>query len=141
MMAESSELMLRRVFGSRLNNATSAGTNVYTGSVPKDVARPYLLITIPVNVERNWHHRKQDPSVVVQIKAVSADETEALVIRQEAIELVDQQGEQDPGGMSGGADWHLLTVNVTDQMSNPYMVGTTRIFEKIAKVHVTLEEK
>lgn len=141
MMAEHPKKMLYRVFGTRLNNATGAGTNIYSSYVPEDKTRPYILITVPDSRERHFHQHKQDPSVIVQIKAVSSNEVQALDICQEAVELVDDQGEQDSGGLLGGADWHILIVNVEERMSQSYDVGTTKVFEELFKVRVTLEEK
>lgn len=141
MMAEDPKLMLYRVIGTQLNNNTDAGNNVYASYVPENKSRPYLLMTVPSNVERHFHWRKQDPSIVVQIKAVSTDEAQALTIRQQAIELIDDQGEQDLGGLVGGSDWYLLKAMVEERMSNPYDVGTTKVFEELFNVRITLQEK
>lgn len=140
-MAENPTLMLYRVIGTRLSGNTDAGTTVYARRVPKDATRPYLLISVPTNTERNFHHRLQDPAVTVQIKAVSTDLTEALAIIQQAVELVDEQGEQDLGGLVGGTDWHILKVHVRERMSMDYEVGTSQVFEEIFNLSITLQEK
>lgn len=141
MMAEHPTLMLYRVIGTRLNNNTDAGTNVYTRRVPADKVRPYILITVPTNTERNFHWRQQDPSVIVQVKAVSTDLTQALTICQQCVELLDEQGEQDIGGLVGGDDWHILLVHVRERMSMDYEVGTSQVFEEIFNLSITLQEK
>lgn len=141
MMPEHPKIMLYRVIGTRLNGNTDAGTNIYASYVPENKSRPYLLMTVPSNVERQFHLRTQDPSVVVQIKAVSTNEAQALTICQQAVELLDDQGEQDLGGLVGGSDWYLLKAMVEERMSNPYDVGTTKIFEELFNVRITLQEK
>ena len=140
-MAEHPKIMLGRVLSTRLSGNTGAGSSVYISYVPEKKTRPYLLITTPSLSERNFHWRQQDPDVIVQIKAVSSSEPEALTICQQALELVDDQGEQDLGGLVGGVDWNLLKAMIEERMSMSYEVGTSKVFEEIFNVRITLQEK
>ena len=141
MMAEHPKQMLYRVVGTRLSGNTDAGTNVYVSYVPENKTRPYLLITVPTMPERHFHYRQQDPSAVVQVKAVDINEANALTVIQQAFELLDDQGEQDLGGLVGGADWHILSAMCSERMSMSYEVGTTKVFEEIFHVRIVLQEK
>lgn len=141
-MAEHPRLMLYRVIGSRLNGATDAGTSVYTTKVPANKARPYILITVPSMQERNFHIRQGDPTTLVQIKAVATSERVALTVCQQAIELLDDQGEQDLGGLVGGADWHVLKAMVENRMTPaPYTQGNSEIYEDMFQLRVILQER
>ena len=140
-MPEDHEKAVFRAVSDRLFNATDAGQNVYVEYVPENKSRPYLLIQIQSAGERNFHLRKGDPEPVLMIKAVATSSSEALDIRQQAKALLDDQGEQDLGGLSGGADWYILKAKAEEMMSQTYMTGTTRIFEKNFQLRMTMEEK
>ncbi|MGJ3241165.1 MAG: hypothetical protein ACFE0Q_20815 [Anaerolineae bacterium] len=140
-MAEDPQLMVYRVIGTRLNDATDAGTGVYVSYVPENKTRPYLLVSVPSAPERNFHLNQSDPTMTVQVKAVATSEAAALTIRQQAIDLLDDEGEQDGGALVGGDDWHILKAMVQERMSMSYEVGTTRIFEQIFNIRLTLQER
>lgn len=140
-MAEAAEIAVYRAVWTRLNNATSAGTNIYQDYVPEKKTRPYILYQIQSQGERNFHTRQQDPEFVVLVKAVSDDVDVARTIKQQALELLDDQGEQDLGGLSGGADWYLLKATVEEHIKMSYMNGTTRIFERGFQARIIMQEK
>ncbi|MEL7435140.1 MAG: hypothetical protein AAFN11_14430 [Chloroflexota bacterium] len=93
------------------------------------------------DLDRGFTWSKQDPELVVLIKAVSKNEAQALAIIAAAGARLDNQGEQDLSGMSGGEDWHLLKVTVEERLTNDYGQGTNRVFEKCVKVRIVLQEK
>ena len=140
-MAEAAKIAVYRAAWTRLNNATGAGTSIYQDYVPENRTRPYLLMQTQSDVERNFHTRQQDPDFVLLVKAVSDDVDEARTIAQQALELLDDQGEQDKGGLSGGPDWYLLKAMVEEHIDTNYKVGTTRIFEEGFQIRITLQEK
>lgn len=140
-MAEAAEKAAYRAVSNRLFNVTDAGENVFVQYVPENKTRPYILLNIQAGGERNFHTRMQDPELVMLVKAVSTDPGEALDIMQVCKELLDDQGEQDLLGLSGGNDWHLLKVMVEEHISMTYMVGTTRIFESGFQARITMQEK
>lgn len=140
-MAEHPEIMLYRVIGTVLSGNTDAGSSVYASFVPENKTRPYLLMTVPSMQERDFHYNAQDPVATVQVKSVSSNEAEALGISQEAFELLNDQGEQNQGGLVGGADWSILSAVCGNRMSMSYDVGTVKVYEKIFQVSIVLQEK
>jgi hypothetical protein len=131
-----------RALSGRLRNATDAQDRVYVQFVPDKVIRPYLLIQTQSDVQRNFHTRQQDPALVLLVKAVSNDDSEALDIKQQAEILLDDQGEQDKGGLSGGDDWHILKATVEEGIEQNYKVGTsTRVFEQGFQIRLVMQEK
>lgn len=140
-MAEDVTIAVYRAVWTRLNSATGAGTNIYQVYVPENKTRPYILIQTQSNGARNFHTRQQDPELVLLIKSVSDDVDVARTIKQQALELLDDQGIQDLGGLSGGADWYLLKAMVEEHIQMNYMNGTTRVFEEGFQLRVTMQEK
>ncbi len=140
-MAEAAKKAIYRAVMARLTGMTGAGTNIYTDYVPENKLRPYLLLQIQSNVSRNFHVRLQDPDIILLVKAVSEDTEEALDIKQEALELLDDQGEQDLGNLAGGADWYILKAMVEESVFLTYKTGVTRLFEEGFQIRITLEEK
>lgn len=140
-MAEAPEKAAYRAVSNRLFNATDAGEHVYVQYVPEDKERPYILLNIQASGERNFHTRQQDPEMVMLVKAVSPEPDVALDIKQQCLELLDDQGEQDLQGLSGGVDWHLLKAMVEEHISMTYMTGTTRIFESGFQIRLKMQEK
>lgn len=141
MMAEAADIAVFRALSLRLNGATGAGTNIYQVYVPENKIRPYILCQIQSQGERSFHLRKQDPEFVMLIKAVSDAHDEARTIAQQALELLDDQGEQDLAGLSGGTDWYLLKAMVEEHIRMTYKNGTTRIFEEGFQLRIVLQEK
>lgn len=140
-MAEAPEKAAYRAVSNRLFNATDAGEHVYVRNVPENKARPYIRIRIQANGERNFHTRQQDPELVMLVNAVSPDLDVALDIKQQCLELLDDQGEQDLQGLSGGVDWHLLKAMVEERISMDYMTGTTQIYEEGFQIRIKMQEK
>jgi len=140
-MAEAAEIAVYRAIWTALNGNTDADANMYQDYVPENKTRPYILLQIQSQGERNFHTRVQDPEFVVLVKAVSDDVDVARTIKQQALELLDDQGEQDLTGLSGGTDWYLLKAMVEEHIKMSYMNGTTRIFEEGFQIRVTMQEK
>lgn len=141
-MPEAAKKAAYRAVTSKLRNATDAESRVYVDFVPDKVVRPYLLVQTQAQVQRNFHTRQQDPSLVLLIKAVANDDSVALDIMQQAIVLLDDQGEQDLGGLSGGDDWHILKATIEEYIHQSYMVGTsTRVFEQGFQIRLVMQEK
>jgi len=126
---------------SRLNNQTDAGNRVRSVKVPDTLAKPYLVINKATGTQRNFHTRKGDPSYLFDVKAVANDVETALTIAQQAAELLDDQGEQDLGGLSGGTDWHILKAMVEGEITQKYPVGTSTVYEEGFQLRVNMEAK
>jgi hypothetical protein len=130
-----------RAVSGKLRNATDAEDRVLLDFVPDKTTRPYLLIQTQAQTQRNFHTRQQDPSFVLLIKAVALDDSTALDIMQQALQLLDDQGEQDLGGLSGGNDWHILKATVEEFIHQQYKVGTsTHIFEQGFQIRIVMQE-
>lgn len=129
-----------RAITSKLRNSTDAADRVHLDYVPEKVSRPYILVQNQSQVQRNFHTRQQDPALVLLIKAVANDASSALTIMQQALVLLDDQGEQDLGGLSGGDDWHILKASVEEYIHMNYMVGTSRIFEEGFQIRLVMQE-
>jgi len=140
-MPEAAKKAAYRAVTSKLRNATDAESRVHLDYVPENIVRPYLLVRTQSQVQRNFHTRQQDPAMVLLIKAVASDDSTALDIMQQAVMLLDDQGEQDLGGLSGGDDWHILKVTIEEFIAMNYSVGTsTRVFEQGFQIRLVMQE-
>lgn len=140
-MAEAAKKAAYRALSNRLYGNTAVAMDVYLQYVPEKVVRPYLLVTNQAGGERHFHNRVQDPELIFLIKAVALDPGAALDLMQEARDLLDDQGEQELGGVVGGVDWYIHRVRVEEHISQSYLTGTTRIFEEGFQVRIVMQER
>jgi len=140
-MAEHSQMAVMRAIHGVLNGNTDADNRVRSVKVSEKLAKPYLVINKATGTQRNFHWRKADPTYLFDIKAVADDIETALTIAQQAFELLDDQGEQDLQGLSGGDDWHILKSMVEGDISQMYPVGTSTVYEEGFQLRVVMEEK
>lgn len=94
---------------SALRNDTLWQDRVYPEIVPAQVIRPYVVFFVSSGGERN-DRKRDDAEFTISVKCVALQMADAMAGASRISALLNNQGSQDGGTITGDANWTITTI-------------------------------
>tara|TARA_S200002703_G_scaffold154303_3_gene156906 strand:+ start:1153 stop:1569 length:417 start_codon:yes stop_codon:yes gene_type:complete len=125
----------------RLTNDPIWSDRVYPDMVPANKIRPYVVYFITAGGESNTL-KKDDAEFIIAVKCVSTKLSESLSGSSRISELLNNQGSQDSGLVSGDSDWIIKTITQGRVIQDVEMIkNSIPLYNSGQMFRITMEKK
>lgn len=109
-MTETAVGTLYEIVQNALNGRSVWGERVHAGLAPAGEPRPYAIYNYVAGGDEGNRGRLATARIVMSVKCVAANRTDAFAGAAAITALLDDQGEQELAGLPSHPDWHVSTV-------------------------------